>query len=52
MVLGADEGARLARRLGLDALFLLRDGLSEIRAVGAGSLFSEHAPANASASGS
>ncbi len=41
MVLGAGEGARLARRLGLDALFLLRDGDADIRSAGVGALFSE-----------
>ena len=35
MVAGADEGPPLARRLGLDALFVARDG-DRLRAVGAG----------------
>jgi thiamine biosynthesis lipoprotein len=35
MVLGEDAGRELAHRLGLDALFLLRDG-NKLRAIGAG----------------
>lgn len=38
MVLGPDQGAAMARRQGLDALFLLRDG-AEIRAQPVGGLF-------------
>jgi FAD:protein FMN transferase len=38
MVLGEDEGRALADRLGLDALFLLRDG-ADLREVGVGALF-------------
>jgi FAD:protein FMN transferase len=41
MVLGADEGATLARRLGLDALFLERDEAEGLRAVRVGRLFGE-----------
>jgi thiamine biosynthesis lipoprotein len=41
MVLGPRKGSRLARRLGLDALFLLRDGDGEIRSAGVGPLFSK-----------
>ena len=41
MVLGPDKGAALARRSGLDALFLLRDDDASARGVGVGRLFSE-----------
>lgn len=41
MVLGPDRGAALARRRGLDALFLLRDDEKCARGVGVGQLFSE-----------
>lgn len=41
MVLGPDKGAALARRSGLDALFLLRDDEGSARGVGVGRLFSE-----------
>lgn len=51
MVLGPGDGARLARRLGLDALFLLRDGDTEIRSAGVGTLFSEEAASIAPAGG-
>lgn len=40
MVLGPEAGADLARRRGLDALFLLRDAAGPARAVGVGPLFS------------
>jgi thiamine biosynthesis lipoprotein len=40
MVLGETAGGRLARRLGLDALFLLRSEGGRVRAAGAGPLFS------------
>ncbi len=49
MVLGPGKGARLARRLGLDALFLLRDGDREIRSAGVGPLFSKEPTAFAPA---
>ena len=51
MVLGPDKGATLARRSGLDALFLLRDDDASARGVGVGQLFSEEPAANASAEG-
>jgi thiamine biosynthesis lipoprotein len=41
MVLGADVGAALARKRGLDALFLLRDDDRSTRGVRVGRLFSE-----------
>ena len=41
MVLGADVGAALARKRGLDALFLLRDDERNTRSVGVGRLFSQ-----------
>ena len=41
MVLGFDVGAALARKRGLDALFLLRDDDRSTRGVGVGRLFSE-----------
>lgn len=47
MVLGADAGERLARRFGLDALFLHRSTGEQNRAVGAGQLFSPAKPASA-----
>jgi thiamine biosynthesis lipoprotein len=40
MVLGAEEGAILAQKRGLDALFLLRDNGDGVRGVGIGPLFS------------
>lgn len=40
MVLGPETGAALARRLGLDALFLLREGEAGIRPEAVGPLFS------------
>ena len=51
MVLGPTEGARLARRLGLDALFLLRDVDRGIRTATVGLLFSETPRALAAAGG-
>ncbi len=51
MVLGSDTGAALARRRGLDALFLLRDDDRSARGVGVGRLFSEESAAIASAEG-
>ncbi len=41
MVLGPERGAALARKHGLDALFLLRDDNDNARGVGVGRLFSE-----------
>ena len=41
MVVGLDKGAELARKHGLDALFLLRDDGGSARGVGVGRLFSE-----------
>ena len=51
MVLGPDKGATLARRIGLDGLFLLRDDDASARGVGVGRLFSEEPAAIASAEG-
>jgi thiamine biosynthesis lipoprotein len=51
MVLGPDKGATLARRSGIDALFLLRDDDASARGVGVGRLFSEEPAAIASAEG-
>ncbi|WAP68547.1 FAD:protein FMN transferase [Jiella pelagia] len=51
MVLGPDRGSALARRSGLDALFLLRHDDGTLRDVGVGRLFSEEPPAIASARG-
>ncbi len=51
MVLGKDRGAGLARRSGLDALFLMRDDEGNARGVGVGRLFSEEPAAIASAEG-
>ncbi|SHM75667.1 thiamine biosynthesis lipoprotein [Roseovarius litoreus] len=51
MVLGAERGAALARRTGLDALFLLRDDDASARGVGVGRLFSEEPAATASIGG-
>lgn len=41
MVLGLEKGAELARKEGLDALFLLREDCGSVRGVGVGRLFSE-----------
>ncbi len=51
MVLGLERGAALARKHGLDALFLLRDDERNARGVGVGRLFSEEPAAIASARG-
>ena len=51
MVLGPERGAALARKHGLDALFLLRDDEGNARGVGVGRLFSEEPAAIASARG-
>ena len=39
MVLGADTGAKLARQLGIEAFFLVRDDNGCIRDVAVGPLF-------------
>lgn len=49
MALGPDRGAALARKRGLDALFLLRNDDGSARGVGVGRLFSEAPAASASA---
>ena len=51
MVLGLDKGAELARKQGLDALFLLRDDGGSARGVGVGQLFSEEPAAVTPAEG-
>ncbi|NIJ41687.1 FAD:protein FMN transferase [Parvibaculum indicum] len=51
MVLGPDRGSALARKRGLDALFLLRDDKGSVRGVGVGQLFSEGPAAIVSAEG-
>jgi FAD:protein FMN transferase len=51
MVLGPEAGAALARKRGLDALFLLRDDEGNARGVGVGRLFSGEPAAIASAEG-
>lgn len=51
MVLGPDAGAALARKRGLDALFLLRNDDRSTRGVGVGRLFPEESAAIASAEG-
>jgi thiamine biosynthesis lipoprotein len=51
MVLGEAAGGRLARRLGLDALFLLRSEGGEVRAAGTGPLFSRVPMAGAQEAG-
>ena len=51
MVLGPDQGAALARKHGLDALFLVRNGEARAQSVGIGKLFSEEPSAVASAEG-
>ena len=45
MVLGPDKGAELARRHGLDALFLLRSDAGDVRGIGVGGLFGEDSAA-------
>ena len=52
MVLGPERGAILARKLGLDALFLLRDETAKLWSVGVGQLFSKGAAVSAPADGS
>lgn len=51
MVLGPDRGTELARKQGLDALFLLRDDAGHARGVGVGRLFSKEPAAIPSAEG-
>lgn len=51
MVLGPVKGATLAKQSSLDALFLLRDDVVNVRGVGVGRLFSEEPAAIASAEG-
>lgn len=51
MVLEPVKGATLAKQSGLDALFLLRDDVVNVRGVGVGRLFSEEPAAIASAEG-
>lgn len=51
MVLGPERGSELARKQGLDALFLLRDNAGHARGVGVGRLFSKEPAAIASAEG-
>ena len=51
MVLGLDKGAKLARKQGLDALFLLRDDGGGARGVRVGRLFSEEPAAMTPAEG-
>ncbi|MGY9047531.1 MAG: FAD:protein FMN transferase [Rhodobacterales bacterium] len=43
MVLGVEAGGTLARERGLDALFLLRDGVGGVRSIGVGRLFGDAA---------
>ena len=43
MVMGVEEGCRQAQRLGLDALFLIRDPIAGIIARGTGGLFAQQA---------
>ncbi|PWE31272.1 thiamine biosynthesis protein ApbE [Maritimibacter sp. 55A14] len=52
MVLGRERGAAIARKRGLDALFLLRDDEGNARGMGVGRLFCEEPEAIASAGGS
>lgn len=49
MVAGPDAGAKLAARQGLDALFLLREGVHGVRSRGIGRLFSGKTAATAPA---
>jgi thiamine biosynthesis lipoprotein len=51
MVAGPDRGAALARKRGLDALFLLRDDNCGVKGVGVGRLFSKDPAAVDSAEG-
>lgn len=52
MVLGPEAGARLAERLGLDALFMVRNDTGRIRTATAGRLFSKEPRAMIPAEGS
>lgn len=51
MVMGVDAGAVLARRAGLDALFLTRDDAGGVQGIGVGHLFSDQTAAMAPAVG-
>ncbi len=51
MVKGVDAGANLARRAGLDALFLKRDDAGGVQGIGVGTLFSNESAASAPAVG-
>lgn len=51
MVLGPKTGAQLAKKHGLDALFLLRNDAGAVTGIGVGRLFSEPPAAHASAKG-
>lgn len=51
MVMGVDAGADLARQVGLDALFLVRDDADGIQSIGVGKLFLNKTAATASAVG-
>lgn len=50
MVLGVEDGAKLARLCGLDALFLLRDDTNSVRSVAVGRIFTQAAVAVANRS--
>jgi thiamine biosynthesis lipoprotein len=51
MVKGVDAGADLARKAGLDALFLTRDDAGSVQGIGVGKLFSSKSAATAPAAG-
>ena len=51
MVAGVDEGPGLARKAGLDALFLTRDDTGVVQGIGVGKLFSNKSAATAPAAG-
>lgn len=51
MVAGVDEGPGLARKAGLDALFLTRDDTGVVQGIGVGKLFSSKSAATAPAVG-
>ena len=51
MVLGPDKGGEVARRVGIDALFLLRDEADSIRTCRVGRVFTHGEPATATAVG-
>lgn len=51
MVAGVDEGPGLARKAGLDALFLTRDDTGVVQGIGVGKLFSSKSAASAPAVG-